>query len=88
MTATDPDDALAWVRLYYLKPGAAINDTPYTAEMFEGPSHVWTATLQAYSSWVAGTVTYWVRAQDAYGNTTNDLFYTDNYQLDVVGCIF
>ncbi|MGH7732988.1 MAG: hypothetical protein ACREOE_04610, partial [Gemmatimonadales bacterium] len=88
VTATDPDDAVAWVRLYWLKPNAGVSDTPYHVDMYMSGTHVWTGTLSAYSTWTEGVITYWVQAGDSHGNTSATLYYPASQELQMVGCIF
>ena len=89
-TATDPDDAVAGVTLYYKPWGYA---SYFTKAMTPGGSNTWSATINTDEGFVwndqefQNQIYYWVRAVDSNGNYSGDVYPTVNYLLYKGGCI-
>ena len=81
VTATDPDDAVSAVTLFYQPTGSAVRSTL----MRKSGSNVWVATIDA-EAWDAGPINYWVRAADSHGNESQ-LDQSNNYILNKGNCI-
>lgn len=81
VTATDPDDAVSAVTLFYSPAGSGVVTTP----MVKSGSNVWVGTINA-QGWDAGQINYWVRAADSHGNESQ-LDHSNDYILNKSNCI-
>ena len=79
VTATDPDDAVSAVTLFYQPVGSTVLGTP----MAKSGSDAWVATIDD-QGWDPGRIDYWVRAVDSHGNQSQ---LDDTDILNKGGCI-
>lgn len=76
VNATDPDDPVSAVTLYYWPGGSGVLSTSMVKQ---SNSNVWVGTIVA-QGWDAGQISYWVRAVDTHGNI-RQLDQSNNYIL-------
>ena len=83
MTATDPDDPVSTVTLYYFPDGGSTTSQP----MSPVGSNVWQGTITRDSSWSPGQITYWVQGTDSHGNTSTLVYPSSANVLTLDSCI-
>jgi hypothetical protein len=83
VTATDPDDPVSTVTLYYFPDGGSTTSQP----MSPVGSNVWQGTITQDSSWFPGQVTYWVQGTDSHGNTSTLVYPSSANVLTLDSCI-
>lgn len=83
VTATDPDDPVEAVTLYFWPGGANVASTPMVKQ---SGTNFWQATINAQNSWQAGQINYWVQAVDSNGNQSGVLDHSNNYILNKGDC--
>jgi hypothetical protein len=84
VTATDPDDAVASITLFYLPVSSGVLST----QMTETGTSTWTGTITAALSWDPGQISYWVQAVDSHGNKSPVFDQSNNYILSKGTCFF
>jgi hypothetical protein len=83
VTATDPDDAVSAVTLYYTPNGGSTSSQP----MSPVGSNVWQGTITLDPNWSPGQITYWVQGTDSHGNTSTPLYPSSANILTMDSCI-
>ena len=85
VTATDPDDPVSAVMLYYRPVGGSVVEVFMT---HPAGSDVWSGAISAQDSWNDGQVTYWVQAVDTHQNYTDPTYPPIAYELYMGICLF
>jgi WD40-like Beta Propeller Repeat len=83
VTATDPDDAVTSVTLFYQPNGSGVLSTA----MSNVSGNLWRATITVLDAWSVGQITYWVQARDSHNNTSPTLLNASNFLLNKGSCI-
>ena len=83
VTATDPDDAVGAVTLFYQPLGGNVLSTP----MANANGSTWQVTVPVQDAWAEGQIFYWVEAVDSNGNQSPRLTNSSAYVLKKGGCI-
>jgi hypothetical protein len=83
VTATDPDDAVASVTLFYQPNGGGV----LTQAMSNVSGPTWRATIAILDAWSTGPITYWVQGRDSHGNVSQPLYPAAGYALSKGDCI-
>jgi hypothetical protein len=83
VTATDPDDPVAAVTLYYWPGGSNV----LSKAMSPAGGNTWQATISATDNWQVGLINYWVQAVDSNGNQSQVLDHSNNYRLNKGDCL-
>jgi hypothetical protein len=83
VTATDPDDAVASVTLFYQPTGSGA----LSKAMTNVSGGLWQATITVLDSWSVGQITYWVQARDSHNNTSPTLLNSSSFLLNKGSCI-
>jgi hypothetical protein len=83
VTATDPDDAVASVELFYTPYNASAE---LSAPMTKVSATSWEGVLQADDLWEYGQILYHVEAVDAHGNSSVLLYDQELYNLQTNSC--
>jgi hypothetical protein len=83
VTATDPDDTVSAVTLFYAPNGGSTSSQAMSAQ----GSNVWQGTITLAQGWSTGQITYWVQATDSHGNTSPSLFPSSSNTLTLNDCI-
>lgn len=83
VTATDPDDGVSSVTLFYAPNGGSTSSQAMSPQ----GSNVWQGTITLAQGWSTGQITYWVQATDSHGNTSASLFPSSSNILTLNDCI-
>jgi hypothetical protein len=83
VTATDPDDAVSSVTLFYQPNGSGT----FSQSMSPVGGSTWQGSITLVSGWNLGQITYWVQATDSHGNTSGQVFPTSSNILTIESCI-
>jgi hypothetical protein len=82
VTATDADDAVSGVTLFYWPGGSGVLST----SMVKSDSNTWVGTIDAQDSWSVGQINYWVQAMDSHGNQSPVFDHSNSYILNKGDC--
>jgi hypothetical protein len=83
VTATDPDDAVTVVTLFYQPNGGSV----LSQAMSNVGGTTWQTTIAILDAWSTGQITYWVVGRDAHGNVSQQLDPAAGYVLSKGDCI-
>jgi hypothetical protein len=83
VTATDPDDAVTGVTLFYQPNGGSVLTQP----MSNVGGTTWQTTIAVADSWSTGQITYSVQGRDSNGNVSQPLTPAAGYVLSKGDCI-
>lgn len=83
VSATDPDDAVTGVTLFYQPSGGGVE----SRAMSNVGGTTWRATVTVLDAWSTGQITYWVQGRDSNGNVSQPLFNASDYLLQKGECI-
>jgi len=83
VTATDPDDAVSSVTIFFTPFGGSTA----SALMASGGGNAWQYTITRNPAWSTGKITYRVQAVDSHGNVSSLLFPGSSNELFNDPCI-
>ena len=83
VTATDPDDPVTGVTLFYQPNGGGV----VSQEMSTDGGDLWRGTITALDPWQSGPIPYWVQGRDSNGNESQPLYPDAGAGLSKGDCI-
>jgi hypothetical protein len=83
VTATDPDDAVTSVTLFYAPSAGSTSSQAMTPAGL----NTWQGTITLVNGWNLGQITYWVVGTDSHGNSSPAVFPARGETLTIESCI-